>query len=89
MWVLITLILKTTSLEENVPVYLQPIIHDTIENCELNIDKIHSDLTKLKYNYPVDVKILYDQDKNKYLKFTYKTDYTKPEEIMYYHCRKI
>ena len=38
----------------NAPVYLKPILHDTIEQCELNLDQIHSDLIKLTYNYPVD-----------------------------------
>ena len=89
MWVLITVILKTASLEGYGPIYLKPILHDTIEKCELNLDRIYSDLSKLEYNYPVDVKVQYDQDKKKYIKYTYKTDYTKPEETMYYHCRKI
>ena len=31
----------------------------------------------------------YDENKQKYLKYTYKTDYTKPKETKYYHCKKI
>ena len=89
MWILITVILKTTSLDGDSPVYLKPILHDTIEQCELNLDQIHSELIKLTYNYPVDVKLEYDENNEKYLKYSYKTDYTKPEETRYYHCKKI
>ena len=89
MWILITVILNTTSLDGDSPVYLKPILHDTIEQCELNLDQIHSELIKLTYNYPVDVKLEYDENNEKYLKYSYKTDYTKPEETRYYHCKKI
>ena len=89
MWVLITVILKAASLEGYEPLYLKPILHDTIEQCELNLDRIHQDLIKLTYNYPVDIKVEYDENNKKYLKYTYKTDYTKPEETKYYHCKKI
>lgn len=89
MWVLITVIISSSSTEVNSPAYLRPILHDTIEKCELDLDRIHSDLIKLEYNYPVEVKVEYDEDNKKYLKYTYKTDYTKPEETKYYHCKKI
>ena len=89
MWVLITVILKAASLEGYEPVYLKPILYDTIEQCELNLDRIHRDLIKLTYNYPVDIKLEYDENNKKYLKYTYKTDYTKPGETKYYHCKKI
>ena len=89
MWVLITVILKAASLEGYEPVYLKPILYDTIEQCELNLDQIHSELIKLTYNYPVDIKLEYDENNKKYLKYTYKTDYTKPIETKYYHCKKI
>ena len=89
MWVLITVIITSSSTEVNAPAYLSPILHDTIEKCELDLDRIHSDLIKLEYNYPVEVKVEYDEDNKKYLKYTYKTDYTKPEETKYYHCKKI
>ena len=61
MWVLITVIISTSSIEAYTPVYLKPILHDTIEKCELNLDQIHSDLIKLTYNYPVEVKVKYDK----------------------------
>ena len=89
MWILITLILKTTNLESYTPTYLKPILHDTIIKCEKNLDKIFSDLTKLEYNYPVKVKMKFDDANNKYIKYTYKSDYTRPEETMFYHCKKI
>ena len=89
MWILITVIISSSSIETNAPVYLKPILHDTIEKCELNLDRIHSDLIKLTYNYPVEVKIDYDKDKKKYLKYSYKTDYNKPEETKYFHCKQI
>ena len=89
MWVLITVVFKMTSLQENVPIYSKPILHSTLEKCELNLDQIHSDLTKLTYNYPVEVKVEYDKDNKKYLKYSYRTDYTKPMETKYYHCKKI
>ena len=89
MWVLITVVLKVTSLQENVPIYSKPILHSTLEKCELNLDQIHSDLIKLTYNYPVEVKVEYDEDNKKYLKYSYRTDYTKPKETKYYHCKKI
>ena len=89
MWILIAVILNASGPEINAPVYLKPILHDTIEQCELNLDRIHADLIKLTYNYPVDIKLEYDKDNKKYLKYTYKTDYTKPKETKYYHCKKI
>ena len=89
MWILITVILKTTSLGINTPVYLKPILHDTLENCEVSLENIFSDLTKLEFNYPVKVKMQFDDSNNKYIKYTYKSDYTKPEETSYYHCKKI
>ena len=89
MWVLITVIISSSSTEAYAPVYLRPTLHDTIEKCELDLDRIHLDLVKLEYNYPVEVKVEYDQDNKKYLKYTYKTDYTKPKETKYYHCKKI
>ena len=89
MWILITVIISSSSKEVNTPVYLTPILHDSIEKCEINLDQIHSDLIKLTYNYPVDVKLEYDENNKKYLKYSYKTDYTKPEKIKYYHCKKI
>ena len=89
MWILITVIISSSSIEANAPVYLSPILHDTIEECEDNLDLIHSDLIKLEYNYPVKVKVEYDKDNKKYLKYSYKTDYTKPTKTQYYHCEKI
>ncbi len=89
MWVLITVVLKAASLQDTVPVYSKPILHGTLEKCELNLDQIHSDLVKLTYNYPVEVKVEYDKDNKKYLKYSYRTDYTKPMETKYYHCKKI
>tara|TARA_B100000242_G_scaffold82077_1_gene54507 strand:+ start:472 stop:741 length:270 start_codon:yes stop_codon:yes gene_type:complete len=89
MWILLTVIISSSNKEANAPIYLRPILHDTIEKCELNLDQIHSDLIKLTYNYPVEVKLEYDKNHKKYLKYSYKTDYTKPKETKYYHCKKI
>ena len=89
MWILITVIISSSKLETKAPVYLKPIVYDTIEKCELNLDRIYSDLSKLEYNYPGEVKIEYDENNKKYLKYSYKSDYTKPEETKYYHCKKI
>ena len=89
MWILLTVIISSSNTEANAPVYLRPILYDTIEKCELNLDQIHSDLTKLTYNYPVEVKVEYDNNNKKYLKYSYKTDYTKPHKTKYYHCKKI
>ena len=61
MWILITVILNASGPEINAPVYLKPILHDTIEQCELNLDRIHADLIKLTYNYPVNIKLEYDE----------------------------
>ena len=89
MWILLTVIISSSKLETKAPVYLKPIVYDTIEKCELNLDRIYSDLSKLEYNYPVEVKIEYDENNKKYLKYSYKPDYTKPMETKYYHCKKI
>tara|TARA_X000000950_G_scaffold238476_1_gene290549 strand:- start:441 stop:710 length:270 start_codon:yes stop_codon:yes gene_type:complete len=89
MWILLTVIISASNTEANAPVYLRPILYDTIEKCELNLDLIYSDLIKLTYNYPVEVKVEYDENNKKYLKYSYKTDYTKPEKTKYYHCKKI
>ena len=89
MWILLTVIISSSNTEANAPVYLRPILHDTIEKCEFNLDQIHSDLIKLTYNYPVEVKVEYDETNKKYLKYSYKTDYTKPTKTQYYHCEKI
>lgn len=89
MWILITVILKTSNLDVNAPIYSDPILHNTIEKCELNLDKIYSNLIKLTYNYPVNVVLKYDENNKKYLKYSFKTDYTKPRQTKYYHCKKI
>ena len=89
MWILITVIISSSSTEANAKIYLRPTLYDTVEKCQLALDRIHLDLMKLEYNYPVKVKIEYDEDNKKYLKYSYKTDYTKPKETKYYHCEKI
>ena len=89
MWILITVIINSAGPAESTPIYLKPILHETLEKCELNLDRIQSDLIKLEYNYPVEVKVEYDDNNKKYLKYSYRTDYTKPEETKYYHCKKI
>ena len=72
MWILITVIINASGPEINAPVYLKPIIHDTFEKCELNLDQIHIDLIKLTYNYPVEVKVEYDENNKKYLIYSYR-----------------
>mgnify|MGYP001382208740 CR=1 FL=1 len=57
MWILITVIINSSGPAESTPIYLKPILHETLEKCELNLDRIQSDLIKLEYNYPVEVKV--------------------------------
>ena len=42
MWVLITVIISSSSTELYAPSYSRPILHDTIEKCELDLDRIYS-----------------------------------------------
>ena len=89
MWVLITVVLKLTESGKFMPVYENAILHKTIESCEVNMEKVYSDLELLKANYPVTLEYRYNDENNKYIRFKYKPDYTKPEKERFYHCLKV
>ena len=89
MWVLLAVVLKVNDLGMNVPVYDKPIINKTLSECNENMKKIHDEYKILKANYPVEVEFKINDNKQKYLKYTYKPDYTKPNIVTYYHCLKV
>ena len=89
MWVLITIILKLSSAGYYIPYYDELTAHETLTSCTDNMNNIYTDLKKLKANYPVNIELKTDDDNTKYIKFSYKPDYTKPIEYSYYHCKKL
>ena len=88
MWVLIAVVLKTSNLNTVIPVYDKPLIYATLNECEISMNDIYNEYKLLKANYPVEIEYKTNYNKQKYIIYTYKPDYTKPKVTKYYHCLK-
>tara|TARA_E500000178_G_C16509927_1_gene525390 strand:- start:43 stop:327 length:285 start_codon:yes stop_codon:yes gene_type:complete len=88
MWILLVAVLKTSDISTIMPVYDKPLIHDTLEQCEASMKKIYNEYKILSYNYPLEVELKTNDNKQKYIIYSYKADYTKPKVTTYYHCLK-
>ena len=85
MYSLITItLLNATAL----PIIDNVIIYKNINDCESRIFEIYEKKKKLTANYPARVKFIENNRKEKMMAFTYKLDYTKPEQTSYYQCKK-
>ena len=51
--------------------------------------EIYEEKKKLTANYPVRVEFIKNNKKERILAFTYKLDYTKPEQTTYIQCKKV
>ena len=60
----------------------------TLNECEVSMQDIYDKYKLLKANYPVEVEYKTNDNKQKYIIYTYKPDYTKPKVTTYYHCLK-
>ena len=89
MWILLAVVFKITSHHLPMPVYDKPLIYKTLEQCESSMLEIYNEYKVLKANYPVEVKFRENDNKQKYLIYSYKPDYTQPSITTYYHCLKI
>ena len=89
MWILITIILELSSANSYSLNYEKPILHKTYQGCMNNMDAIFLELKKLKANYPIELSFEVNLDNIKYIKYSYKPDYTKPNVEKYYHCKKL
>ena len=89
MWILLAVVFKITSQGLPVPVYDKALIHKTLEQCESSMLDIYNEYKVLQVNYPLEIRFEENDNKQKYLIYSYKPDYTKPSITTYYHCLKI
>ena len=89
MWILINIVLKTSSLGSYIPSYEKLIVHNTFDSCEADMENIYRNIIKLKANYPVEVEYKFNNNNEKFIEYSYKPDYTRPKEVSYYHCMKM
>ena len=88
MWILVALVLKTAELGTVMPSYDKLLVYSTLNECEVSMQDIYDEYKLLKVNYPVEVEYKTNDNKQKYIIYTYKPDYTKPKVTTYYHCLK-
>ena len=88
MWILVALVLKTAELGYVMPSYDKLMVYSTLNECEVSMQDIYDEYKLLKANYPVEVEYKTNDNKQKYIIYTYKPDYTKPKVTTYYHCLK-
>ena len=86
MYSLITITLLNAS---TLPLINVVIIFKNIKDCESRIFEIYEEKKKLTANYPVRVEFIKNNKKERILAFTYKLDYTKPEQTTYTQCKKV
>ena len=89
MWILIIAALNLNSDGLYVLNYDQLTLYKTLKGCENKMDQVYKNLKILEANYPVEVRYKTDYDNQKFIKYSYKPDYTKPKVDSYYHCKKI
>ena len=77
------LTLNTPALMESQKTY------KTLKECYFEMNEIYKEKKKLKANYPLDIEYKLNDNHKKYLKYTYKPDYTKPTVVNYYQCKKV
>ena len=88
MWILISFVLKTTGASSFIPIYDNPILHNTVTECENSIQQIYDKYKLLQTNYPIELDIKTNNNNQRYLIYSYKPDYTKPKITKYYNCLK-
>ena len=88
MWILFAIVLKLNSPLEVTPVVDKPLIFNSLEQCENNMDQMFNEYIKLKFNYPVEVEYKTNDNRQRYMVYSYKSDYTKPKVTTYYYCIK-
>ncbi|MBJ57380.1 MAG: hypothetical protein CMP24_03960 [Rickettsiales bacterium] len=89
MWILLAVVFKITSHDLLMPVYDKALVHKTKEQCELSMQEIYTEYKGLQVNYPIEIRYEKNDNKQKFLIYSYKPDYTKPSITTYYHCLKI
>ena len=88
MWILIAIVLKVTNPDLTVPILDKPLTHDTLKECKASMQKIYNEYKMLQANYPVKVEYKINNNKQEYMIYSYKSDYTKPKVTTYYYCLK-
>ena len=88
MWILLALVLKTSSPEAIVPAYDKPLVFDTMKDCQNQLKEIYKEYKILQANYPVKVEFKVNDNNQEYLIYSFKPDYTKPKITTFYHCLK-
>ena len=89
MWILLAVVLKASSPGSNVPILDKPLVYNTLEICEASMKDLYDEYKKLQANYPVEVMYKENDNKQKYMMYSYKPDYTKPKITTYYYCLKV
>jgi hypothetical protein len=88
MWILIAIVLKVTSPDLTVPILDKPLTHATLKECKASMQLIYNEYKILQANYPLTVEYKINDNKQEYMIYSYKPDYTKPEVTTYYYCLK-
>ena len=88
MWILLAVVLKAASPDVTIPIYDKPLTHNTLEECEISMKAIYNEYIVLQANYPIKIEFKTNDNKQKYMIYSYKPDYTKPIITTYYHCLK-
>ena len=86
MWILLAVVIKTISPNEAFPVYDKPLIYKSINECNDSMQKLYDEYKILQANYPVKVEFKINDNKQRFMIYSFKPDYTKPEIVTYYHC---
>ena len=88
MWILLAIVLKTSTPNSVIPVYDKPIIYSSLEECQTSLKLVYDKYKILQVNYPLDVEFKINDSNQKYLVYSYKPDYNKPKITTYYSCIK-
>ena len=86
MWILLAVVLKASSPDLTVPILDKPITHNTLKECQANMNLIYSEYKVMQANYPIEIEFKVSDNNQKYMLYSYKPDYTKPKIITYYYC---
>ena len=88
MWVLLAVVLKITSPDLAVPVLDKPLAYESLESCKASMKLIYNEYKALQANYPLEVAYKINDNKQEYMVYSYKPDYTKPKITTFYYCLK-
>ena len=63
--------------------------YNDLNTCQKKIAHIYLNKKKLAANYPITVELKTDRNNVKFIVLKNKPDYTKPDQLSFYICKKI